>query len=159
MAIMPTRTQIVGLAVIVLFISVAFPTFISSSVENNITETTTLEGEGDSAVLDGSVRLTLDTKTNSDANITYVHLESGDAASIQLSETETGTVQVDGEQITTTALDIGTGTSGEVVIKSTFPKSLAWDSGSRTLSDNIPVILAGIAVMIVVGIAAGVVRE
>lgn len=156
---MPSATKAVGMVLIILFLAVAIPTMITASDDSTFEEQAEISSVGQSVEFDEALRITLDNKTTTSANLSITALQSGDTTDIQLTETETQTVQLDNSSVTVTLIEVSSASSGSVVVEATYPRELAWDEGARTISGNLPLVLASLALIIVVLMIGGVVKQ
>jgi hypothetical protein len=146
-------TKAVGVGLIVIFVAFAFPTFIASSDNANLSSSLTLEGEGDSQSIGDALRVTADNKTNDQVTLAVSTLQDGaNTTSVVLNESETKSVTLEGEEIGITVFDIGAGNTGTVSLEVTYPKQLEWDKSARGISDSLPLVLAMLAVIMVGGL-------
>jgi len=157
---MVTTTQAVGMGVILIFVAVAFPAFISGAQTGGTTETTATitDGVNDSVDVANVLVATLTDKSESTASMTLTSAQTGDSADVTLTEGETAEITLDNETVTVTLLTVEGGQAGDVTVRAIYPSDFGWGSGAKTLTDQLPLVFAALALVIVLGMV-GVARS
>lgn len=156
---MVSTTKAVGLAVVVLFIAFAFPTFISGAEQSNATVSKTISGGvNESAKFEDAILVSITGKTSNTVDLAVTSLVTGNNTTVTLQETETMNIQLDNQTVTVSALDIQAGTNGDVTVRLGYPNNFAWEDGAIRISQNLPVVLAALALIIMAGVMAAMVR-
>jgi hypothetical protein len=118
-----------------------------------------LSGEGANATVENAIYLSLATKNNTDATINGTSLNSGDNDSVTLIESETDTLTLDNQTVTLTAVLLETGADGTVTLDVRYPSDFTWSEQSKALSNQLPLIVAITAGLMVFALIGGAVRS
>lgn len=156
---MPTATQAIGLVIIVAFVAFAFPAFVAAP-DVGTTETTVTLNDGDGGVenVDHAIRVEIAEKTYTTTELNVTSLNSGNTTTLTLMEGEEYNITLDNQTLMLTVLDIQSGPEGTVVLSTTYPSDFGWDDGTKSLSEQMPLVFAAVALILILGFVGAVAR-
>lgn len=150
---MPSATQAVSLGVLVLFVAFLVPVLISAPAGGTaIADATLNDDDGGIENINDALRVQIGDKSASSANVSVTSLESGESASLLLSEEQSGQVTLDNQTVTVTALDIESGSDGQVHVEIRYPSDFTWNEETRRLSSELSLVFAALGLLIVLGL-------
>jgi hypothetical protein len=143
----------------VLFVAFAFPMLIEAPSDGTAVKQATLDGEGASVSIEDTFRLDMTNKNDTEAEIRGTSLNSGDNDTVALKQAQTGTITLDNQSVMLTAVVLDPGTDGTVTLDVRYPSDFSWSEESTALSNQLPLIMAIVAGLIVLGLVGGMVRS
>lgn len=153
---MPNAPKVVGFVLIVFLIAFSFPILMDSPNQPHM-ETFELQEE-ESTVLNDRIEIYLDTiKPNDGNNVTVTALDTETLAegTRTIEEGNSATFSLSDGDVTVTVLTVST-SAAELTVE--YPRLYGWHDAAKTIVGNLHLILAGLAVVVIVGFA-GVIRQ
>lgn len=148
------------MAVIILFVAFAVPQFVNTSSDGDLERTETITGGvADSVQFEDAIIVGLQDKNSQTVTLQITSVPTGNNTTVTLTETESTSVTLDGRTVTVTALDVQTGSDGDVTVRVNYPNDFGWTSEAKTLTSNLPVLFVGVAFVIVAGLIGAVMRS
>ena len=141
-------TTIVGTVVLVMLIAFSIPYALDHS-QNDIVETDQFQTAESSQLVNESLLVRVDAiGTNQSTNnvtVTVQDLQTLNASTRTINESQKETFQMDGGDIAMTPTSIQT---EDAVFRFEYPSTYGWDDSQKTLAGFLPVLLVGVAVII-----------
>lgn len=155
---MPTATQVIGLVIIVAFVAFAFPAFVAAP-DVGTTETIVTLNDGDGGVenVDDAIRVEIAEKTYTTTEVNVTSLNTSNTTTVTLVEGEEYDLELDGQTLMLTVLDIQSGPEGTVVLRTVYPSDFGWNDGTKSLSEQMPIVFAAVALLLILGLAGAMV--
>jgi len=149
---MPNSETVVGLVLVVALIALLFPTLIMSP--DGLAKTSLAVEEEQETAVSEQISVYVERVSPSDpANATVVVTDQDSLQSITqtIPTDQTVTYSFDAGDVNVTNLGIGE-TSVELAVE--YPRTFGWDEGMAELAGYLPLLLSGVAVILVVAFAA-----
>lgn len=151
---MPNIVQAVSLGIIILFVVVAIPTVIDATETEGV-QTIELE-ENETERLSDRLEITAE-NINASANETTLKLrdtQSLDEQTQTVASGSTTTFNLSDGDVTVTVQEVEQNTTQSDV---SYPRTYGWGDGAKTITDNLGLVLAVAAFIIVLGLLRGVI--
>lgn len=145
---MPSSTTAAALGLVVLLLVLAIPAAITVT-DSPATATFDLD-DGEQASVVQTLSVMVENTTKTDATITLRDSETIEGETQTLSEGETVSYSVRNETMNVTLREIQ-GPSANASVAVEFPRTYGWAPGSKTIVDNLPLALALVAFVVVIG--------
>jgi len=147
---MPKTTQILAIGIFVLLLGIGLPTYITST---NTANTVGVElSEGGTNEITDSLKVTPTTVNSSNVTVEVQETDTFQSKSKTGFIGEQLNYTISGEDVNVTIDSVHTQpTLNRSVLLVEYPPTFAWDGGTKTIADNLGLLLAAVTLIIGVG--------
>lgn len=153
---MPKITHAVALGVLLLFVAVAIPAAIDTGTSDS--ELVTELNRSETETVTQSLRVTLQNATDTDAAVTLRDTETLESATRTIPVDATENYSIGNETVSVRVIS-ASNADKTARLSIHYPRTYGWAEGTERITSNLPLIFAGLALIIVVGMVAAGVRR
>lgn len=145
---MPDTSTVFGFVALSLLIAVAIPAAVSVTGDD-IQSVYDLD-EGDQATVTQQLELVVEETTATDATITLRDDKTLDSETQTITEGDTAKYTIRNESVNVTLKEVeGANANASIGVK--YSRTYGWDSGAKTVVDNLPLVLVAAGGLVVIG--------